>query len=66
MTYLSQCSEEKPAISRDVAAVVAHPLDGRIKQVRQACDAAGSLLIDDEAGIGPGATGRMLAIGCPR
>ena len=62
VTYLSQCSEEKPAIGKDVAAVVAHPLDGRIRQMRQACDAAGVLLIDDEAGIGPGATGRMFAI----
>jgi acetylornithine/succinyldiaminopimelate/putrescine aminotransferase len=62
VTYLSQCSEEKPAVGKDVAAVVAHPLDARIKQVRQACDAAGALLIDDEAGIGPGATGRMLAV----
>jgi 4-aminobutyrate aminotransferase len=63
--YLSETSDEKPAIGKDVAAVVAHPLDGRIKQVRQACDAAGALLIDDEAGIGPGATGRMLAIELP-
>ncbi len=62
VTYLSQCSEEKPAFGKDVAAVVAHPLDGRIKHARQACDAAGALLIDDEAGIAPGATGRMLAI----
>lgn len=62
VTYLSACSEDKPAVGKDVAAVVVHPLDGRIKQVRQACDAAGALLIDDEAGIGPGATGRMLAI----
>jgi 4-aminobutyrate aminotransferase-like enzyme len=62
VTYLSQCPEEKPVVSRDVAAVVAHPLDGRIKHARQACDAAGALLIDDEAGIGPGATGRMFAI----
>jgi acetylornithine/succinyldiaminopimelate/putrescine aminotransferase len=62
VTYLSHCTEEKPAIGKDVAAVVAHPLDGRIKHARQACDAAGALLIDDEAGIGPGATGRMLAI----
>jgi 4-aminobutyrate aminotransferase-like enzyme len=62
VTYLSHCPEEKPAISRDVAAVVAHPLDGRIKHARQACDAAGALLIDDEAGIGPGTTGRMFAI----
>jgi len=62
VTYLSHSGEEKPAVGRDVAAVVAHPLDGRIKQVRQACDAAGALLIDDETGIGPGATGRMLAI----
>ena len=62
VTYLSQCSDEKPAIGKDVAAVVAHPLDGRIKYARQACDAAGALLIDDEEGIGPGATGRMLAI----
>ena len=54
VTYLSACSEDKPAIGRDVAAVVAHPLDGRIKLARQACDAAGALLIDDEAGIGPG------------
>jgi acetylornithine/succinyldiaminopimelate/putrescine aminotransferase len=62
VTYLSRCSEEKSAIGKDIAAVVAHPLDGRIKYVRQACDAAGALLIDDETGIGPGATGRMLAI----
>jgi acetylornithine/succinyldiaminopimelate/putrescine aminotransferase len=62
VTYLSQCSDEKPAVGKDIAAVVAHPLDGRIKHARQACDAAGALLIDDEAGIGPGATGRMLAI----
>jgi 4-aminobutyrate aminotransferase-like enzyme len=62
VTYLSQCSEERPATGKDVAAVVAHPLDGRIKHARQACDAAGALLIDDEAGIGPGTTGRMLAI----
>jgi len=61
-SYLSHSSEDKPTISKDVAAVLAHPLDGRIKLVRQACDAAGALLIDDEAGIGPGATGRMLAI----
>ncbi len=54
-----------PGFGSAVAAVVAHPLDGRIKQVRQACDAAGALLIDDEAGIGPGATGRMLAIELP-
>jgi acetylornithine/succinyldiaminopimelate/putrescine aminotransferase len=62
VTYLSACSEDKPAIGKDVAAVVAHPLDGRIKHARQACDAAGALLIDDEAGLGPGATGRMFAI----
>jgi len=62
VTYLSQCSDDKPAIGKDVAAVVAHPLDGRIKEARQACDSAGALLIDDEAGIGPGTTGRMLAI----
>jgi acetylornithine/succinyldiaminopimelate/putrescine aminotransferase len=62
VTYLSQCSEEKAAIGKDVASVVAHPLDGRIKHARQACDAAGALLIDHEVGIGPGATGRMLAI----
>jgi 4-aminobutyrate aminotransferase-like enzyme len=62
VTYLSQCSDEKPAIGKDVAAVVAHPLDGRIKYAKQACSAAGALLIDDEAGIGPGATGHMLAI----
>ena len=62
VSYLSNSADEKPAIGKDVAAVVAHPLDGRIKQVRQACDATGALLIDDEAGIGPGATGRMLAI----
>jgi acetylornithine/succinyldiaminopimelate/putrescine aminotransferase len=62
VSYLSNSADEKPAVSRDVAAVVAHPLDGRIKQARQACDAAGALLIDDEAGIGPGASGRMLAI----
>jgi acetylornithine/N-succinyldiaminopimelate aminotransferase len=62
VSYLSSCSDEKPAIGRDVAAVVAHPLDGRLKQMRQACDAAGALLIDDEEGVGPGTTGRMLAI----
>ena len=62
VTYLSSCSDEKPAVGNVVAAVVAHPLDGRIKYARQACDAAGALLIDDEAGIGPGATGRMLAV----
>ncbi|HTW91994.1 MAG TPA: aminotransferase class III-fold pyridoxal phosphate-dependent enzyme [bacterium] len=62
VTYLSRSAEEKPAIGKDVAAVVAHPLDGRIKFARQACDAAGALLIDDEAGIGPGTAGRMLAI----
>jgi acetylornithine/N-succinyldiaminopimelate aminotransferase len=62
VTYLSNSGDEKPAIGKDVAAVVAHPLDGRIKQVRQACDTVGALLIDDEAGIGPGATGRMFAI----
>jgi acetylornithine/succinyldiaminopimelate/putrescine aminotransferase len=62
VTYLSACSEDKPAVGKDVAAVVAHPLDGRIKYARQACDAAGALLIDDEAGIGPGTTGRMFAI----
>jgi acetylornithine/succinyldiaminopimelate/putrescine aminotransferase len=62
VTYLSECSQEKPTIGRDVAAVVAHPLDGRVRYARQACDAASALLIDDEAGIGPGTTGRMLAI----
>jgi len=62
VTYLSHSCDEKLAIGRDVAAVVAHPLDGRIRQAKQACDAAGALLVDDEAGIGPGATGRMLAI----
>lgn len=59
--YLSSTPDEKPVVGKDVAVVVAHPLDGRIKQVRQACHAAGALLIDDETGIGPGATGRMLA-----
>ncbi|MBN2466444.1 aminotransferase class III-fold pyridoxal phosphate-dependent enzyme, partial [candidate division WOR-3 bacterium] len=44
VSYLSSCSDEKPAIGRDVAAVVAHPLDGRLKQMEQACDAAGALL----------------------
>ena len=62
VTYLSHSCDAKPAISGDVAAVVAHPLDGRIRHARQACDAAGALLIDDETGIGPGATGRMLAV----
>jgi acetylornithine/succinyldiaminopimelate/putrescine aminotransferase len=62
VTYLSQCTDDRLAIGKDIAAVVAHPLDGRIKQARQACDAAGALLIDDEAGIGPGTTGRMFAI----
>jgi acetylornithine/succinyldiaminopimelate/putrescine aminotransferase len=54
-------SSAESVMSR-AAAVVAHPLDGRVRQVRQACDAAGTLLIDDEASIGPGTTGRMLAI----
>jgi acetylornithine/succinyldiaminopimelate/putrescine aminotransferase len=62
VSYLSNSPDDKPKIGKDVAAVVAHPLDGRIKHVRRACDAAGALLIDDEAGIGPGATGRMLAV----
>jgi len=62
VTYLSNSPDDKLAVGRDIAAVVAHPLDGRIKPVRQTCDAAGALLIDDETGIGPGATGRMLAI----
>ncbi|GEM_PF-1226986 len=62
VTYLSHSSDDKPAIGKDVAAVVAHPLDGRIQRVRAACDAAGALLIDDETGIGPGVTGRMLAL----
>jgi len=62
VTYLSQFSEEMPAVGRDVAAVVAHPLDGRIKHAREACNSAGALLIDDEAGVGPGAAGQMLAI----
>ena len=60
--YLSSTPDEKPVVGNDVAAVVAHPLDGRIKKVRQACDAAGAMVIDDEAGIGPGTAGRMLAI----
>ncbi len=62
VSYLSHSSEDLPTIGRDVAAVVVHPLDGRIRHVRQACDSAGALLIDDEAGIGPGTAGRMLAI----
>ena len=65
VVYLSDLSDEpdkKPVVSGDVAAVVAHPLDGRIQQARAACDAAGALLIDDEAGVGPGACGRMLAV----
>jgi len=62
LSDLSDSSDEKTAVSGDVAAVVAHPLDGRIQQARAACDAAGALLIDDETGIGPGATGRMLAL----
>jgi 4-aminobutyrate aminotransferase-like enzyme len=62
LSDLSDPSDGKSAVSGDVAAVVAHPLDGRIKQVRQACDAAGALLIDDETNIGPGASGRMFAI----
>jgi acetylornithine/succinyldiaminopimelate/putrescine aminotransferase len=62
VSYLSHSAEEKPAVGKEVAAVVAHPLDGRIRYVRQACDAAGALMIDDETGIGPGATGRMLAL----
>jgi 4-aminobutyrate aminotransferase-like enzyme len=62
VSYLSNSADEKPAVGKDVAAVVAHPLDARIKHARQACDAAGALLIDDEAGIGPGTVGRMLAI----
>jgi acetylornithine/succinyldiaminopimelate/putrescine aminotransferase len=61
VSYLSDTSGERPAISKDVAAVVAHPLDGRVQQVGQACDAAGALLIDDETGIGPGACGTMFA-----
>ena len=62
VTFLSHSSEDKPAVGKDAAAVVAHPLDGRIQQVRTACDAAGALLIDDETNVGPGATGRMLAL----
>jgi len=62
VSYLSNSADEKPAVGKDIAAVVAHPFDGRIKQARQACDAVGALLIDDEAGIGPGTAGRMLAI----
>jgi acetylornithine/N-succinyldiaminopimelate aminotransferase len=65
VSYLSDLTDQSDrtlGVSRDVAAVVAHPLDGRIRQARQACDAAGALLIDDETGIGPGATGRMFAI----
>jgi len=62
VSYLSDTSDEKPAVSRSLAAVVAHPLDGRIQQARAACGAAGALLIDDETGIGPGTTGRMLAV----
>ena len=65
VSYLSDLSDPSDgtrAVSGDVAAVVAHPLDGRIQQARAACDAAGALLIDDEAGVGPGACGRMLAV----
>jgi len=70
VVYLSEIAEglgtrsdsSTESVMSRAAAVVAHPLDGRIKHARRACDAAGALLIDDEAGIGPGATGRMLAI----
>jgi 4-aminobutyrate aminotransferase-like enzyme len=62
LSDLSDPSDGKPAVSGDVVAVVAHPLDGRVGRVRQACDAAGALLIDDEAGVGPGTCGRMLAV----
>jgi len=61
VSYLSHSAEEKPAVIRDVAAVVAHPLDGRIQQARATCDAAGALLVDDETNIGPGVCGRMFA-----
>jgi 4-aminobutyrate aminotransferase-like enzyme len=70
VVYLSEIAEglgtrsdsSAESVMSRAAAVVAHPLDGRIRQARKACDAAGALLIDDEAGIGPGTTGRMLAV----
>lgn len=62
VAYLSDSPEERPSIGKDVAAVVAHPLDARIKRAREACRAAGAWLIDDESGMGPGTTGRMLAV----
>jgi 4-aminobutyrate aminotransferase-like enzyme len=65
VTYLSDLSDPSDGIftvSRDVAAVVAHPLDGRIQQARAACDGAGALLLDDETNVGPGASGKMFAV----
>jgi 4-aminobutyrate aminotransferase-like enzyme len=60
--YLADLRGDDVRLEQDVAAAVAHPLGPRLGQAARACSLAGTLLIDDETGIGPGLTGTMLAI----
>lgn len=60
--YLSELESDSPHFGSDPAAVVVHPLDYRLVLAAKFCKEAGALLIDDETGIAPGATGSMLAI----
>ncbi len=60
--YLSEsASPERVRLDR-AAAVVCHPFDNRLAEVRRLADSSGAWLIDDETRIAPGTTGRMLAI----
>jgi acetylornithine/N-succinyldiaminopimelate aminotransferase len=62
IVYLSETAGDGCYFGRDVAAVVAHPLDNRLKLVREQCSSVGTMLLDDETGVGPGMTGRMFAV----
>lgn len=60
--YLSELKGDSPRLNTDTAALVCHPLDPRLEPVRRACTDRRILLIDDETGIGPGATGKAFAV----
>ena len=60
--YLSELAGADVRIRADTAALIAHPMDPRLTLARRVCTESNILLVDDETGVGPGATGRMLAV----
>lgn len=60
--YLGEIEGRQALPAEDAAAVVVHPFDERVVRVTEWAQEHGVLVVDDESGLAPGISGRMLAI----